>query len=53
MFAALFLLVLTGLMIHFASNAVSRRLLSRWHASEQRRDLSTPARPAHEQTNSN
>jgi hypothetical membrane protein len=36
-------LVLTGLMIHFASNAVSRRLLSRWHASEQRRDVSTPS----------
>jgi len=42
MFAALLLLVLTGLMIHFASSALSRRLLSRWHASEQRRDLSTP-----------
>ena len=35
MFAALLLLVLTGLMIHVASNALSRRLLVRWHASEQ------------------
>ncbi len=35
MFAALLLLVLTGLMIYAASNALSRRLLARWHASEQ------------------
>jgi NitT/TauT family transport system permease protein len=43
MFAALLLLVLTGLMIHFASNALSRHLLSRWHASERRANFSTPA----------
>ncbi len=40
MFAALVLLVLTGLMIHVASNILSRRLLSRWHASEQVREPS-------------
>ena len=36
MFAALLLLVLTGLMIYAALNVLSRRLLSRWHAAEQR-----------------
>ncbi|MFM9915314.1 MAG: ABC transporter permease [Rhizobacter sp.] len=36
MFAALLLLVLTGLMIYVGSNALSRGLLSRWHAAEQR-----------------
>ena len=36
MFAALLLLVATGLMIYAASNALSRRLLARWHATEQR-----------------
>lgn len=35
MFAALLLLVLTGLMIYAGSNALSRWLLSRWHAVEQ------------------
>ena len=35
MFAALLLLVMTGLMIHAASNALSRRWLVRWHASEK------------------
>jgi NitT/TauT family transport system permease protein len=44
MFAALLLLVLTGLMIHVASNILSRRLLSRWHASEQVREPSRPDR---------
>ena len=34
MFAALLLLVLTGLVIYSASNALSRVLLARWHASE-------------------
>jgi len=34
MFAALLLLVATGLMIYGASNALSRRLLQRWHAAE-------------------
>lgn len=43
MFAALLLLVATGLMIYGASNALSRRLLARWHALEQPRD-STPSR---------
>ena len=36
MFAALTLLVLTGLLIYLASTLLSRRLLGRWHASEQR-----------------
>ena len=40
MFAALLLLVLTGLMIHAASNALSHRLLSNWHATGQRPDVS-------------
>jgi len=40
MFAALLLLVLTGLVIYSASNALSRVLLARWHASEARH---TPA----------
>ena len=35
MFAALLLLVMTGLMIHAASTALSRRWLVRWHASEK------------------
>lgn len=35
MFAALSLLVLTGVIIFLAFNALSRRLLGRWHASEQ------------------
>ena len=35
MFAALLLLVLTGVMIHSASNALTRRLLGRWHGSAQ------------------
>jgi NitT/TauT family transport system permease protein len=34
MFAALALLVLTGVMIHVGFNAVSRALLRRWHALE-------------------
>jgi NitT/TauT family transport system permease protein len=37
MFAALLLLVLTGLMIHAGTSLLSHRLLARWHASEQRR----------------
>jgi NitT/TauT family transport system permease protein len=36
MFAALTLLVLTGLLIYLGFNLLSRRLLGRWHASEQR-----------------
>lgn len=36
MFAALSLLVLTGVIIFLAFNALSHRLLGRWHASEQR-----------------
>lgn len=36
MFAALTLLVLTGLLIFLGFNLLSRRLLGRWHASEQR-----------------
>ncbi len=35
MFAALLLLVLTGLMIHAAANLLSRHLLAGWHATEQ------------------
>jgi len=35
MFAALSLLVFTGVIIFLLSNALSRRLLGRWHASEQ------------------
>lgn len=36
MFAALTLLVATGVMIFWSFNALSRRLLGRWHASEWR-----------------
>jgi NitT/TauT family transport system permease protein len=36
MFAALSLLVATGVMIFWAFNALSRQLLGRWHASQQR-----------------
>ena len=36
MFAALLLLVATGLMIYGGSNAISRSLLRRWHAVEAR-----------------
>jgi NitT/TauT family transport system permease protein len=36
MFAALALLVATGVMIFWSFNALSRALLGRWHASEQR-----------------
>jgi NitT/TauT family transport system permease protein len=36
MFAALSLLVVTGVMIFWGFNALSRRLLGRWHASESR-----------------
>lgn len=43
MFAALLLLVLTGLMIHAGSNSLSRRLLARWHTSGQVRERSPPA----------
>ncbi len=35
MFAALLLLVLTGVLIFWGFNALSARLLGRWHASEQ------------------
>ncbi|HJW12128.1 MAG TPA: ABC transporter permease subunit, partial [Albitalea sp.] len=35
MFAALTLLVATGVMIFWAFNALSRALLARWHASER------------------
>jgi len=35
MFAALLLLVVTGVAIHWAFNALSRALLGRWHASEK------------------
>ncbi|HSW04181.1 MAG TPA: ABC transporter permease [Aquabacterium sp.] len=38
MFAALALLVLTGVMIYALFNALSRRLLGRWHASASHRD---------------
>ncbi len=34
MFAALVLLVLTGVLIHWSFNALSRALLGRWHAAE-------------------
>ena len=37
MFAALALLVATGVMIFWAFNALSRHLLGRWHASESTR----------------
>jgi NitT/TauT family transport system permease protein len=37
MFAALTLLVLTGVMIFWGFNALSRALLGRWHAAESRR----------------
>lgn len=36
MFAALLLLVLTGVLIFWSFEALSRTLLGRWHASEQR-----------------
>jgi NitT/TauT family transport system permease protein len=36
MYAALTLVALTGVAIYLASNALSRLLLGRWHASEQR-----------------
>jgi NitT/TauT family transport system permease protein len=36
MFAALMLLVLTGVLIFLGFNALSHRLLGRWHASERR-----------------
>ena len=42
MFAALLLLVATGLMIYGASNVLSRRLLARWHALEQSRESPEP-----------
>ena len=35
MFAALLLLVLTGVLIFWSFEALSRALLGRWHASEQ------------------
>jgi NitT/TauT family transport system permease protein len=35
MFAALALLMMTGVMIFWAFNALSRVLIGRWHASEQ------------------
>ena len=35
MFAALALLVVTGVLIFWAFNALSRRLLGRWHPSER------------------
>jgi NitT/TauT family transport system permease protein len=35
MFAALWLLMLTGVLIHAGFNALSRALLGRWHASER------------------
>jgi NitT/TauT family transport system permease protein len=38
MFAALTLLVLTGVMIYALFNSLSRRLLGRWHASGSRHD---------------
>jgi NitT/TauT family transport system permease protein len=38
MFAALLLLVMTGVMIFWSFNALSRRLLGRWHATEQLRN---------------
>ena len=38
MFAALLLLVATGLMIYVMSNALSRWLLARWHALERPRE---------------
>jgi NitT/TauT family transport system permease protein len=37
MFAALLLLVLTGVMVYWSFNALSRVLLGRWHATEQER----------------
>ncbi len=37
MFAALLLLVLTGVMIFWTFNALSRALLGRWHAAESQR----------------
>jgi NitT/TauT family transport system permease protein len=37
MFAALLLLVATGVLIFWGFNALSRRLLGRWHASESPR----------------
>ena len=37
MFAALLLLVLTGVLIFWSFNALSRTLLGRWHATEQER----------------
>ena len=38
MFAALLLLVATGVLIWWGFDALSRALLGRWHASEQSRD---------------
>jgi NitT/TauT family transport system permease protein len=38
MFAALTLLVLTGVMIYALFNSLSRRLLGRWHAPGSRHD---------------
>ena len=35
MFAALLLLVLTGVLIFWSFESLSRRLLGRWHASER------------------
>jgi len=35
MFAALALLMITGVLIFWAFNALSRVLIGRWHASEQ------------------
>ena len=37
MFAALLLLVMTGVLIFWSFNALSRALLGRWHATEQQR----------------
>lgn len=37
MFAALLLLVLTGVLVFWSFNALSRTLLGRWHATEQER----------------
>jgi NitT/TauT family transport system permease protein len=39
MFAALLLLVLTGVLIHWTANAASRALLGRWHAIESRANI--------------
>jgi NitT/TauT family transport system permease protein len=41
MFAALLLLVATGVLIHWAANAASRALLGRWHAIESRANIAS------------